>query len=404
MKIRLATLNVWALPEPIGRDVQPRIDAIGARLPDLGLDVAAFQEVWTRDAASRLLRAGKRAGLVHGWYGDGTFGKGGLLVLSRLPIEDVHFEAYSVTGAPEKAAANLEYLSGKGFATVRLTTPSGPLLLVNTHLHARYSSSAPHRHAPQRTGQAIQLATRFADSREPIISLGDFNFREGETDYRVLTDILGLEDVAAALDHRQNTTLHSNPYRNPAAADRRKDFVFVRNGVNHALLPKSITRRFDDTFAVDGAPGSFSNHAGLVAEIELVELASAAVNHAPLPLDPDPDVFEAAAQMLAKGERLARARQDGGRAASGIGLGVAALATLGALPKRMSRRRLLRAGLAAGALAALAPSLGFSIASEVLVPDEIRAFRDAARQLAALAPHTLAPDAPLPSVAAGPPA
>ncbi len=403
MQIRLATLNVWALPEPIGRDVQVRIDAIGARLPDLGLDVVAFQEVWTRDAAARLLRAGERAGLVHGWYGDGTFGKGGLLVLSRLPIEEVHFEAYSVTGAAEKAA-NLEYLSGKGFATVRLETPSGPLVLVTTHLHARYSSSAPHRHVPQRTGQAVQLATRFADSREPIVALGDFNFREGETDYRVLTDILGLQDVAALLDERQNTTLHTSPYRNPTGVDRRKDFIFVRSGANHALLPKSIRRSFDEIFEIAGAPGSYSNHAGLVTEIELVELASAAVNHAPLSADADPGVFEAAARMLAKGERLARARQDGGRAASGIGLGIAAIATLGAMPKRMSRRRLLRAGLATGALAALAPSLGFSIASEVLVPDEIRAFRDAARQLAALAPDALPPEAQLPSVASGPPA
>ena len=50
MQVRLATLNVWALPEPLGRDVTARVDAIGHRIPSLDLDLIAFQEVWTRAA------------------------------------------------------------------------------------------------------------------------------------------------------------------------------------------------------------------------------------------------------------------------------------------------------------------------------------------------------------------
>lgn len=403
MQIRLATLNLWALPEPLGRDVHQRIAALSEHLPSLDLDVMALQEVWTRDAAERLRAGGRRAGLVHSWFGDGPFGDGGLLLLSRLPIENVRFEAYAVTGAPEKVAANLEYASGKGFAAARLHTSAGPLLLVDTHLHARYASSSPHGHMPQRTGQTVQLTARFVDRPEPLVAVGDFNFREGETDYRVLTDILGVRDVAAALDHRQGTTLRANPYRSPRALDRRKDYVFVRDGRETAVVPTAISRAFDEVIQINGRPGSYSNHAGLVTELSLVPHAAAAAGRATTVADPE--VFADAARALATGERLAVARRNGGRKVSGIGVAVAAGAVLTCLPEPISRRRLLRATLSGAALAALAPSVGLTIASELLVPNEIHAFRVAARQLAELDPRQTEAHHPPPAhVAAGPPA
>ena len=114
MKIRMATLNAWALPEPLARDVPERIRAIGAKLPSLDLDVMAFQEVWTANSRRSLRRAGRRAGLAYCWDGErGSLGggSGGLLVLSRLPIMDVDFESYALRGEAERVAVNGEYLS-----------------------------------------------------------------------------------------------------------------------------------------------------------------------------------------------------------------------------------------------------------------------------------------------------
>ena len=99
---------------------------------------------------------------------------------------------------------------------------------------------------------------------------------------------------------------------------------------------------------------------------------------------PSEDVFDLAARVLAEGESLAARRQNGTRKLSGVGIGLAAAAALSARPKRISRRKLLRGSLATAALLALPPGVGFSIVSEVLVPDEIRAFRNAAAQLAQL--------------------
>lgn len=381
MRIRLATLNAWALPEPLSQDLPARIDAIGSALGKLELDVIAFQEVWTKASRKSLRAAGRVAGLVHCWSGDGHGGlgpgnAGGLLVLSRLPIEEVSFEPYALRGEAEQIA-NGEYWSGKGFVSLRLWTPEGSIILINTHLHARYTRSSPHKFTAHRTGQAIQLAVRFAQTSEPIVVVGDFNFREDEPDYQLLTRVLGLRDSAAVLDQRQPTTLVGNPYRTNRVG-RRKDFVFVRDGQTRAITPHRIERIFDETLEIDGRPAAYSNHAGLLLEIDLEPRNGAlAVARAP-----DRSVMELAARVLAEGESLARERLAGNRKLSGIGVGFALLAGAGAVaPKPVSRRKMLRMSLGTAALLGLTTSGGFSIASEVFVPDEIRAFQQAAKQL-----------------------
>ncbi|MBW2400207.1 MAG: endonuclease/exonuclease/phosphatase family protein [Deltaproteobacteria bacterium] len=376
MQIRLATLNVWALPEPIGRDVSARVDAIGRRISSLDLDLITFQEVWTRDAGRRLCDAGRAAGLHYAW--SGGVDAGGLLLLSRYPIDEVSFERFALQGEAERVVMNLEYLSGKGFATARIGTPAGPLLVVNTHLHARYSSAAKHRHTPHRTVQTIQMAARFVGMDEPVALLGDFNFREGEPDYQVLTEILGMADVAAALGNRQNTTLHTNVYRHASGTDRRKDYVFVRSGGNRNLVPRAVARSFDGRFEIDGEPANYSNHAGLIGDFEIQQVQRAT---RPAPAE---DAFDLAERALAEGESLAVERRSGNRRLSAAGIGFAALAALSARPKRMSRRKLLRSALSGAAVLGLTPGVGFSIVSEVLVPDDIRTFRNAAAELARL--------------------
>jgi endonuclease/exonuclease/phosphatase family metal-dependent hydrolase len=389
MKIRMGTLNAWALPEPLARDVPERMRAIGAKLSSLDLDVMAFQEVWTAEARRSLRRAGRRAGLDYCWDGErgsGSLGggSGGLLVLSRLPIMDADFESYALRGEAEKVVVNGEYLSGKGFAMLRLRTPEGPLVILNTHLHARYASRSPHKHVAHRTGQIIQLAARHSQIREPMVLVGDFNFREKEPDYRVLTGILGLGDVAARLDQRQATTLGQNPYRSGMGLDRRKDYVFARDGANQGIEPRNIQRVFDEPLEIDGRRAAYSNHSGLIVELEMGGVAVSAMQ------PEDGSVFERASEILARGKKFAKRRRRDGRTLSGMGVGFGAVAGLGMIPKPISRRKMLRMSLGTFSLLALTPGVGLSFLSEVFVQDEIRAFKTAERQLAELVDARLA--------------
>jgi hypothetical protein len=212
--------------------------------------------------------------------------------------------------------------------------------------------------------------------------MGDFNFTEGDAEYRVLTELMGVRDAAVELDRRLPTILADSPYRRGKRRDSRKDFIFVRDGDRLGVTARALNQAFHRPFLVDGRPAAFSNHAGVVADLEFGVRTSVAVA-------PKREVFDMASQMLDRGRVEAEQRQVGERTLSGVGAGVslAALAAAEIPCEQVSRRRLLRGSLRSAALLALAPSVGFSILSEVLAPDEIHAFRAASKDLASLMPR-----------------
>jgi sphingomyelin phosphodiesterase 2 len=377
MRVRVATLNAWAMPTPLGQDVAFRMRAIGEKLRDLDVDVMAFQEVWTAAARALLVEGGRRAGFRDSWQPSAWVGDGGLLVLSRLPIQGAFFEPFDLRGHAERWEHG-EYWSGKGFAVLRVELAGGRLLLVDTHLHARYNQDAPHRYRPHRVAQLAQLVTALARTPDPAIVVGDLNFEEGDPEYVVLRGLTGMRDVAADLDLREPTVLDTNPYRpDMRLPSRRIDFVFVRGGAARALLPRSVQRVFDDPVEIEGRPRTYSNHAGVVAEIELVAAS------APVPAPPDPHAVALALGLLAEGREHARRRARDFWSAACIGAGATALSATGAR-FASTRRRFVQRALYSVALVGLVPGAAGSILSEHYVPDEIRAFEEAADRVARL--------------------
>ena len=382
MRVRVATLNVWALPEPFSERLTGRMKAIGARLAELDLDLIAFQEVWTAEAYRRLRDAGRRAGLIHKWHHHNSLGGSGLLVLSRLPIETKRFDRFTLRGLPERVD-HADYYGGKGFAWIRVKTDQGPLTFIDTHLHARYRRDYAHEFRGHRAGQIVQLGLASLETRDPIIAVGDFNFREDQPEYTVLTGLTHLRDVAAELDQRVPTVSTKNAYRMGSANGRRIDYVFARDGSTRGLMPVHVERVFDEPLELGGSPASYSNHAGVLAEIEISE------NRHPLAA-PDRNAIALAMHMLSEGRTEAERRQRSQRAWAGAGLGCAALASMGVRSLDASRRRFLRRSLQCAALAALAPGAGLSILSEVVVPSEIRAFDALASRLTRIDPDAIA--------------
>ena len=295
------------------------MDAIGDRLPALALDRVAFQEVWTEDARRRLVEAGRRAGLVHAWHHDAALGSSGLLVLSRARFEDAHFEAFLLRGFPHRVWHG-DYYGGKGFCALRFAAAGAAITLIDTHLHAQYEGVAYDDEHPHRVAQIVQLAAAVAAIREPVVAAGDFNMEEGSPEYAVFTGLSGMRDAAAEIDRRQPTTLGANPYRNERAPhdDERIDYVFARDGDGGRLRVRSIERIFDEAPA--GGPAAYSDHAGLVAEIELEPDAASQ------PPAPRAEAAELAARLLAAGRAAAEARRSERRLAAASALAGAALA------------------------------------------------------------------------------
>jgi sphingomyelin phosphodiesterase 2 len=354
------------------------MEAIGRRFAPLDLDVMAFQEVWTADAREILLRAGRVAGLANTWHTDATFGGSGLLVLSRLPILDVHFQRFTLRGRPERIDHG-DYYGGKGFALIRLKSDAGPFTLINTHLHARHGGDMSHEYRAVRTGQIVELAVRARKTRDPIVSAGDFNFQEGQAGYSVLTGLTGFRDAAAEIDRRQPTVFRGNVYRAlRGKPDRRIDYLFIRDGRRLGVTTRSVERVFDEILDFGGHPASYSNHAGVMADFSIGPRTAAPAR------PPDHRAVELASRLLTEGRDDARRRQRSGRVLASAGVGGAALALCGMRSKSVTRRGFLRQGLQSAGLVALTPGFGFSILSEYFVPDELAGFDALSRRLTQL--------------------
>jgi len=379
MRIRIATLNVWALP-PIAPDVTERMTAIGRRLGGLGVDVMAFQEVWTSEARQILIGAGRKAGLANEWHNEAALGGSGLLVLSRLPIVDVHFEQFTLRGQPERLT-QLDYYGGKGFSRIRLQTEIGAVVLVNTHLHARYGSRVTHEYRSLRAAQIVELAVRARETKEPILTAGDFNFQEDQAGYWVLTGLTGFRDAAAEVDQRLPTVHWDHADRGKRKKDgRRIDYLFARDGDRLAVETLRVERVFDESIPIAGRRARYSNHAGVMADFSISPHAGGRTHR------PDRDAVALAAKLLSEGRAEAMRRQRTGRALASAGIGGAALALGSVRWKPLTRRRLLQRAIRAAGVVSLTPGIVFSILSEYFVSDELDAFDAIAHRLDQLEP------------------
>lgn len=377
MNLRIATLNVWALPPPIGHRVAERMTLIGKELAALDLDVIAFQEVWTEEARGILKNAGHRCGLNHSWHRPRALGGSGLLLLSRHPLREPRFERYLLGGLPQ-ALDELDYYGGKGFVHVRIESAAGAFSLVSTHLQARYGSRNSHEYRGHRAGQIVQLASALRPIDEPLLLLGDFNIRPYQPGYEVLRGLTGVRDLADDFGNAEATVVPENPYRT-SRRPRRVDYVFARSGESTHWKTHSVSRVFDTFFGSGERAEAFSDHAGIAVELRL------APGVGPFVGGIEPDTTRGAQIALAEGRERAlhRARNQHGRSAAAIG--VAALSAVALRNRAIGRRRFLRTALQGAALVALAPSALGSTLAEVWSPGEVRAFDLLDRELAYLA-------------------
>jgi endonuclease/exonuclease/phosphatase family metal-dependent hydrolase len=282
----------------------------------------------------------------------------GLLLLSRWPLRERAFERYELRGRPERIWHG-DWHGHKGFVRAEVETPQGPVSLVNTHLHARYGRDRPDEYLGVRIGQVVQFAAALAQVDEPVVAVGDFNFDEGSPEYSVLAGLAGLRDSAAELDARKPTS----------RSERRIDFVFVRDGGGRALLPTRVKRVLDREVELEGERGTFSDHRGVLAELELVPTAANASRSRATEA-----ARELAARLLAEGRAGAERRKTGREIGAGVTASAAVLGLAATRLGAVTRRRWLRLALAVGAAAALPTALGLLALAEVADAGEVAAF------------------------------
>eukprot|EP00474_Spongospora_subterranea_P001511 CRZ01969.1 hypothetical protein [Spongospora subterranea] len=198
--IRILTLNVWGLY--FLSHVEKRIDAICRKLD--GYDVVALQEVWHSRERDVLRDAARSYGMIYAHYfacgvgapfWPGSHGTG-LLILSKLPIDDVIWKRFLVNGKPYKLHHS-DYLAGRGVGLLRLSSPCGPIDFYVTHLHAMYAHTPEDdEYQAHRVGQAFEAAQFIrATARAPLVLvLGDFNCWPNSVPMDLMRQFVRLKD------------------------------------------------------------------------------------------------------------------------------------------------------------------------------------------------------------------
>ncbi|PVI00535.1 DNase I-like protein [Periconia macrospinosa] len=200
LSLRVLSLNCWGL-KYISKLRNERLTEIGNQIAaaEPPPEIVGLQECWTkqdydaiRDKTKHLLPYGK-------FYYSGIFG-GGLVILSKWPIEESNMTQYPLNGRPA-AFYRGDWFVGKGVAhaKIRMGPKKSDIAEVFcTHLHAPYEAEPFDSYLCHRTAQAWEITKLMRGAAERghlVIGLGDFNMIPLSLAHRIIETHSPVRDV-----------------------------------------------------------------------------------------------------------------------------------------------------------------------------------------------------------------
>ncbi len=242
-----------------------RLKTIARELQGRAIDLLLFQEVhlWTyARLLARALPAFPYSATAPYLYAP----KGGLLTLSRWPIERQHFVLFDKRGhwhTPGLA----DWLQYKGILLTRFTQEGMTFVVVNTHLLANYAAdwSGGNRYTRHQRAELEQLAWTLDEIQKDklVLVAGDFNI---PTDSRLYQDFVHSTGLYDPLSTNSQPTFRPPPFF-PAYYTQPLDHVLVRapEGMQVDVSAQIVLDK--PVRLVDGQESYLSDHSAIQAEI-----------------------------------------------------------------------------------------------------------------------------------------
>lgn len=254
----IVTINAFG--NPLWRPTR-RLPALRRELDALAVDAVCLQEV-QNGVAQRAFTAASAAYPYNAHAPAVRHPLGGLTTLLRQPSKTQQFIRYTNQG-PLLGPTVMDRLTRKGVLHCELEHPSGPVIVLNTHIMANYGGNW-HRQAEaaqQQWSQLSELAAIVqAQPAEALLFLaGDFNIPRGCWLYEEFVAASGLTDPLAG-DERPTY----RPF--PGVAARYAlpiDFVFVRVPTGMTVTMQPALRFTERVPYVGGGMGYLSDHLGV---------------------------------------------------------------------------------------------------------------------------------------------
>lgn len=200
LSINILTYNVWDL-KYIAKSRTQRLAAIAECLANKypRPEIVGLQECFTQDSYEIIRKCTKKFLPYGKFYHSGIFG-GGLVILSKWPIEESSMFRYPLNGRPS-AFYRGDWFVGKGVACARIRL--GPRVkdiaeVFCTHMHAPYESEPNDSYLCHRTAQAWEIAKLMRGAAERghlVIGLGDFNMLPLSLAHEIITTLSSVQDA-----------------------------------------------------------------------------------------------------------------------------------------------------------------------------------------------------------------
>ena len=280
VSLDLLSLNVYALPKPVGKNIAQRSAVIGSTLGRY--DIAALQETFSGDtrAIGETLSATFAGPNWQTFRPENRFlGTSGLQIFSRYPIIAKDFK-------PFRYASDEDALAKKGVAFTRIQVPGiGPVDVYDTHYQANGDDPLPwHEKALRKVASLVQPGLTMThdairrhdnqimaelvkkhDQGYPTFILGDFNASDKSQIVPELIQQLGLKDSFREL-HPDDPGFSSDGVLNPIKGGKsrsRLDYVLYRPGKDVDVRPVLSELAYNK-------PGEYvSDHFGVHTRFEL---------------------------------------------------------------------------------------------------------------------------------------
>lgn len=262
-KVPLSVISFNTCGAPLlSKKIKERYTRLATILNSSQSDILSLQEVHTY----KHLRILKRMLTAYPYvmYKKYLYGpRGGLVMFSKLPIENCEYSNFQKRGSLLNRSA-VAKLTRNGVLLAKLS--GFPIYILNTHLtpNTDLDWSMTNRMSPFTYSQLMHIAEMtdaLVSMNNEVIITGDFNTPKGSELYEAFMDSSQVEDVFADFD-----TSTKIPEMSLTGKDlERIDYIFLTQGNARADI-SSKDHLFEQKQPVDGEMAYLSDHIGLKTE------------------------------------------------------------------------------------------------------------------------------------------
>ena len=269
MKLSLLDFNTFGTPF-FSPNITVRYQHIAQTINEEAPDIVCLQEV--QSYYHLFLLKKYLTAYPHLIYKKYTYGpKGGLVIASKVPFEDVKYKSFTELGSFRNISFYTRLLQN-GMLICKLKDV--PVTIINTHLVSDFEFDWSTQNKLYETVQAqVEQTThevnRIAKKGHSVIITGDFNMKKKAKLYDFFLDQTKAKDAFA---QATEPTYYKDrlKYRFNGKSSERIDFIFMKDLAKHLKIQKT-SQLFEHQVTLSKDKRSYlSDHIGLKVDFDTV--------------------------------------------------------------------------------------------------------------------------------------